>query len=81
MKKLLLTFAAIATVIPSVAQPRLRPDNIDEVLGAMTLEEKVQLLVGGAVATFKDGVPTGTSPSSSSSQWWSFPSPATWTPS
>ena len=63
MKKLLLTFAAIATVIPSVAQPRLRPDNIDEVLGAMTLEEKVQLLVGGAVATFKDGVPTGTSAS------------------
>ena len=63
MKKLLLTFAAIAAVIPTVAQPRLRLDNIDEVLEAMTLEEKVQLLVGGAVATFKDGVPTGTSAS------------------
>lgn len=63
MKKLLLTIATVAAVLPSVAQPRLHPDNIDEVLGAMTLEEKVQLLVGGAVATFKDGVPTGTSAS------------------
>lgn len=34
------------------AQPQLRPDNIDEVLKAMTLEEKAQLLVGGGNNSF-----------------------------
>lgn len=34
------------------AQPKLTADNIDEVLKAMTLEEKVQLLVGGGNDSF-----------------------------
>ena len=34
------------------AQPQLRADNIDEVLKAMTLEEKAQILVGGGNDSF-----------------------------
>ena len=35
-----------------MAQPKLRADNIDEVMKAMTLEEKAQLLVGGGNDSF-----------------------------
>ncbi len=60
MKKFFLIVATGLLTLSALAQPQLRSDNIDEVLKAMTLEEKATLLVGGARAVIVDGVPTGT---------------------
>lgn len=47
MKNLLRTSALWAVVLAAAAcTPRLRPGNIDRVIAAMTLEEKIHLLVG-----------------------------------
>ena len=42
------------------AQPQLSSDNIDEIIKAMTLEEKTQIVVGAGKATTRQGMPTGT---------------------
>ena len=59
MKKILLTFAALSLAISALAQPQLREDNVEEVLKAMTLQEKATLLVGGARSAIVNGVTTG----------------------
>jgi beta-glucosidase len=59
MKKSILIAALLLTGVSALAQPQLRKDNIDEVLAAMTLEEKATLLVGGARAQIVNGVTSG----------------------
>ena len=59
MKRFLIILALVGTAVFSYAQPKLTSDNIDEVLKAMTLQEKATLLVGGARAAMVEGVTSG----------------------
>ena len=47
MKKIFAIGALLLGSVAMFAQPQLTKDNIDEVLGAMTLEEKAHIVVGG----------------------------------
>ncbi|MBR5671128.1 MAG: glycoside hydrolase family 3 C-terminal domain-containing protein [Bacteroidales bacterium] len=60
MKKILLLAVALLTTATAFAQPKLTKDNIDEVIKAMTLQEKATLLVGGSRAAIVNGVTSGT---------------------
>lgn len=59
MKKATFILAALLCTASLFAQPKLTKDNIDEVIKAMTLEEKATLLVGGARAATVNGVTSG----------------------
>lgn len=59
MRKTITILAALACAASLFAQPQLNKDNVEEVLGAMTLQEKAALCVGGSRMVNIDGIPTG----------------------
>ena len=60
MKRLISTVLVATTCMMTMnAQPKLSATNIDEVMKAMTLEEKAKLLVGGANNSFGDQAVVG----------------------
>src|SRR5574344_277235 len=55
MKKILISGAILFSATALFAQPQLTKDNIDEVVAAMTLEEKATLLVGSGWGSMTAG--------------------------
>ena len=71
MRKIALVGLLLAT-FTAAAQPQLREDNIDEVLQAMTLEEKASLLVGTSSDNLVPAWPAAPVPFPG----WAFPRPS-----
>lgn len=61
MKKIILTGALLLGAVALNAQPQLDKDNIDDVLKAMTLEEKATLVVGSGWGSMTAGSLTASS--------------------
>ena len=61
MKKILFLMIAVLCTLSLSAQPKLRADNIDEIVKALTLEEKATLLVGGGWGSMTAGSMTASS--------------------
>jgi beta-glucosidase len=59
MKKALITVMAALAALPLAAQPKLTKDNVEDVIKAMSLQDKATLLVGGARMVMVNGIPTG----------------------
>ena len=61
MKKFFLLTAALLCTVAVFAQPKLKRNNLDAVVKAMTLEEKATLLVGGGWGSMTAGSMTASS--------------------
>ena len=47
MNKKLILLASATLCVASVSAQRLTPNNVDDIVKALTLEEKAELIVGG----------------------------------
>jgi len=61
MNKKLILFASAALCVASVNAQKLTPTNVDEIVKALTLEEKAELIVGGGWGSMTAGAMTASS--------------------